>query len=115
MANPLIALVGRPNVGKSTFFNKVAGRKISITEDRPGVTRDRLYTDATWRDRHFTMVDTGGIELKSEDIMWKEIAKQATTTPRRMSASFTFGTSPTSEIYLVTNTKAATPAVRITF
>ena len=77
MANPLIALVGRPNVGKSTFFNKVAGRKISITEDRPGVTRDRLYTDAVWRGRNFTMVDTGGIELKSEDIMWKEIAKQA--------------------------------------
>ncbi len=77
MANPLIALVGRPNVGKSTFFNKVAGRKISITEDRPGVTRDRLYADATWRDKHFTMVDTGGLELKSEDVMWKEIAKQA--------------------------------------
>ena len=77
MANPLIALVGRPNVGKSTFFNKVAGRKISITEDRPGVTRDRLYVDATWRGRSFTMVDTGGIELKSEDVMWKEIAKQA--------------------------------------
>ena len=77
MANPLIALVGRPNVGKSTFFNKVAGKKISITEDRPGVTRDRLYTDATWRGRNFTMVDTGGIELKSEDVMWREIAKQA--------------------------------------
>ena len=77
MANPLIALVGRPNVGKSTFFNKVAGRKISITEDRPGVTRDRLYADATWRDKHFTLVDTGGLELKSEDVMWKEIAKQA--------------------------------------
>ncbi len=77
MANPLIALVGRPNVGKSTFFNKVAGRKISITEDRPGVTRDRLYTDACWRGKHFTMVDTGGIELKSQDVMWKEIAKQA--------------------------------------
>ena len=77
MANPLIALVGRPNVGKSTFFNKVAGRKISITEDRPGVTRDRLYADAEWRGKHFTMVDTGGIELKSEDIMWREIAKQA--------------------------------------
>ncbi|MBQ8406289.1 MAG: ribosome biogenesis GTPase Der [Clostridia bacterium] len=77
MANPLIALVGRPNVGKSTFFNKVAGRKISITEDRPGVTRDRLYTDAVWRGRNFTMVDTGGIELKSEDVMWKEIVKQA--------------------------------------
>ena len=77
MANPLIALVGRPNVGKSTFFNKVAGRKISITEDRPGVTRDRLYADAVWRGRNFTMVDTGGLELKSEDIMWREIAKQA--------------------------------------
>ena len=77
MANPLIALVGRPNVGKSTFFNKVAGRKISITEDRPGVTRDRLYADATWRGKHFTMVDTGGIELKSQDVMWKEIAKQS--------------------------------------
>ena len=77
MANPLIALVGRPNVGKSTFFNKVAGRKISITEDRPGVTRDRLYVDCEWRGKPFTMVDTGGIELKSDDIMWKEIAKQA--------------------------------------
>ena len=77
MANPLVALVGRPNVGKSTFFNRVVGRKISITEDRPGVTRDRLYADATWAGKHFTVVDTGGIELKSEDIMWKEIAKQA--------------------------------------
>ena len=64
-------------MGKSTFFNKVAGRKISITEDRPGVTRDRLYADASWRNKNFTMVDTGGIELKSEDVMWKEIAKQA--------------------------------------
>lgn len=77
MANPLIAIVGRPNVGKSTFFNKVAGRKISITEDRPGVTRDRLYADAEWRGKAFSMVDTGGIELRSEDTMWKEIKKQA--------------------------------------
>ncbi|MBE7088362.1 MAG: ribosome biogenesis GTPase Der [Clostridiales bacterium] len=77
MANPLIAIVGRPNVGKSTFFNKVAGRKISITEDRPGVTRDRLYCDAEWRGKNFSMVDTGGIELNSEDTMWKEIKKQA--------------------------------------
>lgn len=77
MANPLIAIVGRPNVGKSTFFNKVAGRKISITEDRPGVTRDRLYADSEWRGKVFSMVDTGGIEIRSEDTMWKEIKKQA--------------------------------------
>jgi GTP-binding protein len=77
MANPLIAIVGRPNVGKSTFFNKVAGRKISITEDRPGVTRDRLYADAEWRGKAFSLVDTGGIELKSDDTMWREIKKQA--------------------------------------
>lgn len=77
MSNPLIAIVGRPNVGKSTFFNKVVGRKISITEDRPGVTRDRLYADAEWRGRTFSLVDTGGIELKSDDLMWKHIKKQA--------------------------------------
>lgn len=73
----MIAIVGRPNVGKSTFFNKVAGRKISITEDTPGVTRDRLYADAEWRGRIFSVVDTGGIELKSDDIMWQHIKKQA--------------------------------------
>lgn len=77
MANPLIAIVGRPNVGKSTFFNKVAGRKISITEDRPGVTRDRIYVDSEWRGKPFTLVDTGGIELKSDDTMWMHIARQA--------------------------------------
>ncbi|MBO5045482.1 MAG: ribosome biogenesis GTPase Der [Clostridia bacterium] len=77
MANPLVAIVGRPNVGKSTFFNKVAGRKISITEDRPGVTRDRIYVDCEWRGKPFTLVDTGGIELKSEDTMWIHIARQA--------------------------------------
>ncbi len=73
---PLIAIVGRPNVGKSTFFNKVAGRKISITEDRPGVTRDRIYVRAEWRGKPFMLVDTGGIELKSEDMMRREIALQ---------------------------------------
>ncbi len=74
---PVIAIVGRPNVGKSTFFNKVAGRKISITENRPGVTRDRITADCEWRGRPFTLIDTGGIELKSDDTMWKQIALQA--------------------------------------
>ena len=77
MANPLVAIVGRPNVGKSTLFNKIAGRKISITENRPGVTRDRLYADAVWRGKRFTVVDTGGIEIKSTDTMWREILRQA--------------------------------------
>ncbi len=77
MANPLVAVVGRPNVGKSTFFNRVAGRKISITDDRPGVTRDRLYADCEWCGRLFTLVDTGGIELRSSDVMWNEILRQA--------------------------------------
>ncbi len=74
---PTIAIVGRPNVGKSTFFNKVAGRRISITDNRPGVTRDRVTVQAEWRGKPFTLVDTGGIELKSEDTMWKHIALQA--------------------------------------
>jgi len=73
----IVAVVGRPNVGKSTFFNKVAGRRISITEDRPGVTRDRIYAPCEWRGKTFLLVDTGGIELKSEDTMWKQIALQA--------------------------------------
>ena len=77
MAKPLVAIVGRPNVGKSTFFNKVVGKKISIVEDYPGVTRDRLYADAEWCGRNFTLIDTGGLELKSTDEMWVHIQKQA--------------------------------------
>lgn len=77
MAKPLVAIVGRPNVGKSTFFNKVVGKKISIVENFPGVTRDRLYADAEWCGRYFTLVDTGGLELKSTDEMWRHIQKQA--------------------------------------
>ncbi len=74
---PLIAIVGRPNVGKSTFFNKIAGKRIAIVEDTPGVTRDRLYADGEWCGFEFTLVDTGGIELKSEDVMWSNIRRQA--------------------------------------
>lgn len=77
MDKPLVAIVGRPNVGKSTFFNKVVGKKISIVEDFPGVTRDRLYADAEWCGQYFTIVDTGGLELKSTDQMWRHIQKQA--------------------------------------
>lgn len=77
MAKPLVAIVGRPNVGKSTFFNKVVGKKLSIVENVPGVTRDRLYADAEWCGHYFTLVDTGGLELKSTDEMWHHIKKQA--------------------------------------
>lgn len=77
MTKPLVAVVGRPNVGKSTFFNKVTGKKISIVENRPGVTRDRIYCDAEWCGKSFTLIDTGGIELKSTDEMWVHIKKQA--------------------------------------
>lgn len=77
MAKPLVAIVGRPNVGKSTFFNKVVGKKLSIVENFPGVTRDRLYADAEWCGQYFTLVDTGGLELKSTDEMWRHIQKQA--------------------------------------
>ena len=77
MAKPLVALCGRPNVGKSTFFNKVTGKRLSIVQDRPGVTRDRLYVDAEWCGKPFTLIDTGGLELKSEDEMWRHILRQA--------------------------------------
>lgn len=77
MSKPLVAIVGRPNVGKSTFFNRVTGKKISIVEDKPGITRDRIYSDAEWCGHNFTLIDTGGIELKSTDEMWTHIKKQA--------------------------------------
>ena len=77
MIKPLVAIVGKPNVGKSTFFNKVCGERISIVADLPGVTRDRIYGDAEWCGHKFTLVDTGGIQLKSEDSMFKHIKQQA--------------------------------------
>lgn len=77
MSKPLVAIVGRPNVGKSTFFNRIVGQRISIVEDTPGVTRDRLYADAEWCGHSFTLIDTGGLEIKSEDVMWSHIRAQA--------------------------------------
>ena len=73
----MVAVVGRPNVGKSTFFNKICGKRISIVKDTPGVTRDRIYADAEWCGYQFTLVDTGGIELKSDDTMFRHIRAQA--------------------------------------
>ena len=77
MTKPIVAIVGRPNVGKSTFFNKVIGRRVSIVEDKPGVTRDRLYYDTEWCGYNFTIIDTGGLEINSEDEMWMHIKAQA--------------------------------------
>ncbi len=76
---PTIAIVGRPNVGKSTFFNRVAGERLSIVDDRPGVTRDRVYCDAEWGGKKFTLADTGGLEVKSTDEMFVHIKEQAMT------------------------------------
>ncbi|HOF99897.1 MAG: GTPase Der [Firmicutes bacterium ADurb.Bin248] len=77
MAKPLVAIVGRPNVGKSTFFNRIIGKRVAIVEDTPGVTRDRIYGDAEWLDYHFTLIDTGGIEPMKEDIISQQMRRQA--------------------------------------
>ena len=77
MAKPIVAIVGRPNVGKSTLFNKIIGERRSIVEDTPGVTRDRIYADAEWNSKKFILIDTGGIEPKSEDTILKQMRTQA--------------------------------------
>lgn len=77
MAKPVVAIVGRPNVGKSTFFNYIVGKRISIVEDTPGVTRDRIYAEANWRGMDFTVIDTGGIEPESEDLIVTQMRNQA--------------------------------------
>ena len=76
MKRPLVCVVGRPNVGKSTLFNKLINRRIAITEDIPGVTRDRLYQDCEWQNKHFILCDTGGLEPNSEDVILKKIKEQ---------------------------------------
>lgn len=77
MSKPIVAVVGRPNVGKSTLFNRLAGERISIVQDTPGVTRDRIYADAEWLNRKFTLIDTGGMEIGSEEIIQRQILQQA--------------------------------------
>lgn len=77
MSKPIVAIVGRPNVGKSTLFNTLAGERISIVKDTPGVTRDRIYADVSWLDYNFTMIDTGGIEPDSGDVILSQMREQA--------------------------------------
>ena len=77
MAKPIVAIIGKPNVGKSTFFNYIVGKRISIVEDTPGVTRDRVYGEANWRGREFTLIDTGGIEPESNDEILVQMRNQA--------------------------------------
>ncbi len=77
MSKPIVAVVGRPNVGKSTLFNKLVGRRLSIVEDTPGVTRDRIYGDGEWRSRQFMLIDTGGIEPASDDVILSQMRSQA--------------------------------------
>ena len=79
MIKPLVAVIGRPNVGKSTFFNKLAGKRISIVDDMPGVTRDRITADTEWLGHPFTLIDTGGIDPKSDDVLLKQMREQAET------------------------------------
>ncbi len=74
---PIVAIVGRPNVGKSRFFNYIVGQRISIVEDKPGVTRDRVYAETSWKDREFTLIDTGGIEPESDDVIISQMRDQA--------------------------------------
>ena len=74
---PIVAVVGRPNVGKSTLFNALAGEMISIVKDTPGITRDRIYADISWLDKNFTLIDTGGIEPDSGDIILSQMREQA--------------------------------------
>ncbi len=77
MSKPTVAIIGRPNVGKSTFFNYIVGKRISIVQDEPGVTRDRVYAEATWKGKEFNLIDTGGIEPESEDIILSQMRQQA--------------------------------------
>ena len=84
MSRPVVAIVGRPNVGKSTLFNTLAGERISIVKDTPGVTRDRIYADVTWLNYNFTLIDTGGIEPDSGESFPRCVNRQRLRLPRQM-------------------------------
>ena len=77
MKKPIVAVVGRPNVGKSTLFNALCGENLSIVKDTPGVTRDRIYADCEWQKHSFTLIDTGGIEPDSDDVILRQMREQA--------------------------------------
>ena len=77
MPKPVVAIIGKPNVGKSTFFNYLVGKRIAIVEDKPGVTRDRIYADSNWRGKNFTLIDTGGIELDQNNEIVSQMREQA--------------------------------------
>ncbi|MCL1844888.1 MAG: ribosome biogenesis GTPase Der [Defluviitaleaceae bacterium] len=77
MAKPIVAIVGRPNVGKSTLFNRIVGQRVAIVDDKPGITRDRLYADAEWLARNFTLIDTGGLDPETDDLITRHIFRQA--------------------------------------
>lgn len=77
MSTPIVAIVGRPNVGKSTLFNKLIGERLSIVDDTPGVTRDRIYGECEWNNRKIRIIDTGGIEPYSDDVILKQMRRQA--------------------------------------
>ena len=83
---PIVAVVGRPNVGKSTLFNALAGENISIVKDTPGITRDRIYADIHWLDMTFTLIDTGGIEPKTDDVILAQMREQAMLAVERADA-----------------------------
>lgn len=77
MFKPIVAIVGRPNVGKSTLFNKILGSRVSIVDNKPGVTRDRIYADADWLKYDFTLIDTGGLDLESKEVIPAQMRRQA--------------------------------------
>ena len=106
MPKPVVAIVGRPNVGKSTLFNKIVGKRISIIEDTPGVTRDRIYAEAEWAGKKFTLIDTGGIEPASKETIPVQMCRRVSVYMPAKNMATTISTIPCSEM------NTSTPAAR---